>query len=110
MMESIRKTTLEMQTLLLCADVPFLGITRSVLNQLRVTPRIVGGSAAALELIDSHEFDVIVLDWREIDNLAEFLCAVRRSKLNRDCVLVAIVRDLLDLAAGLRSGSPLPDP
>ena len=103
-MDTIRKTTLEMQTLLLCADVPFLGITRSVLNQLQVTPRIVGGSAAALELIDSHEFDVIVLDWREIDNLAEFLCAVRRSKRNRECVLVAIVRDLLDLRQAFAAG------
>ena len=103
-MENIRKTTLEMQTLLLCADVPFLGITRSVLNQLHVTPRIVGGAAAALELIDTHEFEVIVLDWREIDNLAEFLCAVRRSKLNRECVLVAIVRDLLDLRQAFAAG------
>jgi CheY-like chemotaxis protein len=103
-MEKIRKTTLEMQTLLLCADVPFLGITKSVLNQLHMTPRIVGGSVAALELIDSHQFDVIVLDWREIDNPAEFLCVVRRSKLNRECVLVAIVRDLLDLRQAFAAG------
>jgi len=91
------KSRLEMHTLLLCADVPFLGITRSVLNQLQVTPRIVNTSAAALAMIQAHQFDVIILDWREIDNLADFLCAVRRSKLNQDCVLVAIVRDLLDL-------------
>lgn len=40
---------------------------------------------------------MIIVDWREIDNLAEFLSAVRHSKLNQDCVRVAIVRDLLDL-------------
>ncbi len=36
-MESTRKMTLEMHTLLLCADVQFTGITRTVLNQLQVT-------------------------------------------------------------------------
>ena len=93
-----------MHTLFLCADVSFLGITRSVLNDLQVTPRIVNTSAAALSMIQTHEFEAIIIDWREIDNLAEFLCAVRRSKLNQDCVLVAIVRDLLDLKQAFAAG------
>jgi len=37
-MENMRKSKIEMHTFLLCTDVPFLGITRSVLNQLHVTP------------------------------------------------------------------------
>jgi len=86
-----------MHTLLLCADVPFLGITRSILNQLQVTPKVVGDSDDALALIENQSFDVIVVDWREIDSVADFLCAVRGSKANQDSVLVAIVRDLLDL-------------
>jgi CheY-like chemotaxis protein len=106
-MENIRKSTLEMHTLLLCADVQFLGITRNVLNQLHVTPKIVGGAEGALAMIQEQEFDVIVVDWREIDNLADFLCAVRRSKLNRECVLVAIVRDLLDLRQAFAAGVQL---
>ncbi|MGC1647619.1 MAG: hypothetical protein WA741_17505 [Candidatus Sulfotelmatobacter sp.] len=68
-MESTRKTTLEMHTLLLCADVQFTGTTRNVLNQLHVTPKIVGSCEAAMALIQEHEFDVIIVDWREIDNL-----------------------------------------
>jgi len=103
-MEGTRRTTLDVHTLLLCADVQFLGITRTVLNQLQVTPKIVGGSEAALAMIQAYEFDVIVVDWRELDNLADFLCAVRRSTLNRDCVLVAIVRDLLDLRQSFSAG------
>ena len=103
-MESIRKATLEMHTLLLCADVQFLGITRNVLNQLQVTPKIVGNCDAALALIHEHEFDVIIVDWREIDNLADFLCAVRKSKKNQECVLVAIMRDLLDLRQAFAAG------
>jgi CheY-like chemotaxis protein len=104
-MEKARKTTLEMHTLLLCADAQFLGITRNVLNQLHASPRVAAGSDAALAMIHSHAFDVIIVDWREIDNVADFLCAVRRSKQNVDCVLVAIVRDLLDLRQAFAAGA-----
>jgi len=98
------KTTFAMHTLLLCSDVQFLGATRSVMNQLQVTPKIVGSSDEALAMICKHEFDVIVVDWREIHDLGDFLCAVRRSKLNPECVLVAIVRDLLDLRQAFAAG------
>jgi len=103
-LESQPKSRLQMHTLFLCADVSFLGITRSVLSDLQVTPRIVNTSAAALSMIQAHEFEAIIVDWREIDNLSEFLCAVRRSKTNHDCVLVAIVRDLLDLKQEFAAG------
>lgn len=103
-MESIRKATLEMHTLLLCADVQFLGITRTVLNQLQVTPKIVGHCDGALEMIQQHEFDVIIVDWREIESLGDVLCALRKSKLNHECVLVAIMRDLLDLRQAFAAG------
>jgi len=84
--------------------VAFLGITRNVLNQLRVTPRMVNTSAAALAMIQSHSFDTIIVDWREIDSIAELLSAVRGSKLNHEAVLVAIVRDLLDLRQAFAAG------
>src|SRR5579872_2315947 len=102
-MESTR-TPVAMNTLLLCGDVQFLGITRTVLGDLHVHPQIMGTSEAALEMIHAVEFDVIIVDWREIDNVADFLCAVRRSKLNYECVLVAIVRDLLDLKQAFAAG------
>jgi len=98
------KTTIAMQTLLLCSDVQFLGTTRNVLSQLQVTPKVVGSCDDALSLIEEHRFDLIVVDWREIDNLSDFLCTVRRSKLNHECVLVAIVRDLLDLRQAFAAG------
>lgn len=103
-MENIRKTTLDMHTLLLCADAQFLGTTRNVLSQLHVSPKIVGHCDAALELIQDHEFDVIIVDWREIENLGDFLSALRKSKLNHECVLVAIMRDLLDLRQAFAAG------
>ncbi|MGB8062128.1 MAG: PilZ domain-containing protein [Candidatus Sulfotelmatobacter sp.] len=103
-MDDKTPSTLAMHTLLLCADAQFLGITRNVLNQLHVTPKNAAGSDAARAMIHSHEFEVIIMDWREIDNVADFLGAVRRSKQNADCVLVAIVRDLLDLRQAFAAG------
>ena len=103
-MEGTRKTTLDMHTLLLCVDAQFLGITRNVLNQMQVMPKIVGDSEAALALVEEHEFDVIIVDWREIDNLGEFLGAVRKSRRNQACVLVAIMRDLLYLRQAFAAG------
>jgi DNA-binding NarL/FixJ family response regulator len=103
-MENSRKSSLEMHTLVVCADVQFLGATRGVLSQLKVTPRIVGDCEAALAAIQEHEFDAIVVDWREISNLEDFLGAVRRSKVNRECVVVAIVYDLLDLRQAFAAG------
>lgn len=93
-----------MHTLLVCKDAQFPGITRTVLSQVQVTPKIVGGSDAALSMIQQHEFDVILVDWREIENLGDLLCAVRRSKLNQECVGVAIMRDLLDLRQAFAGG------
>jgi len=103
-MENTKRSRLEMHTLMLCADVQFMGITRSVLHQLQVTPRVVGSSDEAVAAIEANAFDVIVVDWRAIDSIADFLCAVRGSKLNQDCVLVAIVRDLLDLRQAFAAG------
>ena len=98
------KPRLDMHTLLLCNDVAYLGITRNVLSQLHVTPRTVNTSAAALAMIQADAFDVIIVDWREIDSIAELLAAVRESKLNHEAVLVAIVRDLLDLRQAFAAG------
>jgi CheY-like chemotaxis protein len=103
-METTKRSKLEMHTLVLCADVAFLGITRTILHRLQVTPEVVGTSEQALSMMESQPFDVIVVDWREIDSVADFLCAVRGSKSNQDCVLVAIVRDLLDLRQAFAAG------
>jgi CheY-like chemotaxis protein len=95
---------LPMRTLLLCNDVQFLGTTRNVLSRLQVTPETVGNGQQALNDLAEKEFEVIVVDWREIDNLGEFLSAIRRSKRNHESVLIAIVRDLLDLRQAFASG------
>jgi CheY-like chemotaxis protein len=95
---------LPMRTLLLCNDVQFLGTTRGVLSRLQVAPRVVSNCQRALSELADREFEVIVVDWREIENLGEFLSEVRRSHRNHESVLVAIVRDLLDLRQAFAAG------
>ncbi len=102
--ETICREAVHMHTLLLCRDAQFLGITRALLMQLQAVPQVVANSEDALAAIQQDEFDAIIVDWREIDDLADFLAAVHRSKMNRDCVLVAIVRDLLDLRQAFAAG------
>ena len=93
-----------MSTLLLCADADFLSASREVLNQLRVTTRTAADCDSAASAIREDEFDAIILDWREISDVSEFLIAVRRSKLNPECVLVAIGCDCLDLQQAFAAG------
>jgi CheY-like chemotaxis protein len=93
-----------MHTLFLCRDVQFLGTTHNVLQELGAMPRVVDDCGRALAAIGAQKFDVIIVDWREIDDLAEFLSAVKRSALNSDCVLVAIVRDVLDVRQAFTAG------
>jgi DNA-binding NarL/FixJ family response regulator len=94
----------EMHALLLCPDAQFMGTTLSVLKQVGGVPQAVEDTGQALVAISAHKFDIVIVDWREIDDLAEFLCAARRSALNNDCVLVAIVRDVLDVRQAFAAG------
>jgi len=45
-----------------------------------------------------------VFDWREIINLGEFLQTVRQSKMNKDCLLIGLASDLLDLRQAFSAG------
>lgn len=99
-----RKAMMEMHTLLLCRDAQYLRTISRVLKPLGVTHTVLDDRPAAMSCIAVQKFETIVVDWREIDDLAEFLCSVRRSNLNRDCILVAIVRDLLDLRQAFAAG------
>jgi hypothetical protein len=81
--------------------------------QLQGTPTMVSNWGAALDMIQEHEIqehenDVVIVDWREIENLGDFLCALRNAKLNQGSVLVEIMRDLLDLRQAFAAGVHFP--
>jgi len=94
----------EMNTLLLCRDVQFLGTTKRVLKQMAVRTTIDDNAASALARLASQEFDSLIVDWRELDNMGDFLESVRKSKVNQRCIVVAIVRDLLDAQQAFAAG------
>jgi DNA-binding NarL/FixJ family response regulator len=96
--------TLEMHTLLFCSDANFLHASREVLAQLGATTRIIADRNSAVAAIQLDNFDVIILDWPATDNFSDFISAVRRSKLNRDCMLVAIGCGLPDLRVAFAAG------
>jgi CheY-like chemotaxis protein len=98
------KATMEMHTLVLCRDAQYVRTIARTLKPMGVSHTVLEDCHAAVSRIAVQKFETIVVDWREIDDVAEFLCAVRRSNLNRDCILVAIVRDLLDLRQAFAAG------
>jgi hypothetical protein len=83
-------TTFAVNALLICADESFLEAAKAILQRLQVTPEIAADCDGALAVIEKREFDIIFLEWRDIERVAAFLGAVRCSELNPDCVLVAI--------------------
>src|SRR5215470_10478554 len=83
---------------------PISAHNRAYAQTTRSQPHGIGGMCGSCEPDYGAEFETIVIDWREIDDLAEFLCAFRRSNRNRDSILVAIVRDLLDLRQAFAAG------
>jgi hypothetical protein len=90
-------TALPMRMLMLCSDASFLESAQEVLTQLQVTPKTVSRCDMALSLIQREDFDVIMVDWRQIENFRDFFYAIHTSELNADCVLIAIVSDLLEM-------------
>ena len=103
-MANIVRTGMPVHTLILCSDIAFVGTMRGVLRELNAVPKNVRTCDEAMDLVRSEAFDVVLVDWREIDNLGEFLGGLHRSEQNADCVLIAIVRDLLDLRQAFAAG------
>jgi hypothetical protein len=103
-MQNDAKPGLPMSALVLSPDVRFLASAFDVMNELQVTPRIVADRDIASGLLERYEFDAIIVDWREIEHLESFLSLGRKSKLNREAVLVAIAREALDMREAFAAG------
>jgi ActR/RegA family two-component response regulator len=99
-----RKSRVAMNALLLCRDVQFLGTTKRVLKQMAVRTTIDDNADSALARLANQEFDSLIVDWRELDNMGDFLESVRKSKMNQRCIVVAIVRDMLDAQQAFAAG------
>jgi CheY-like chemotaxis protein len=71
---------------------------------MAVRTTIDDNAASALGRLASQEFDSLIVDWRELDNMGDFLESMRKSKMNQRCMVVAIVRDLLDAQQAFAAG------
>jgi CheY-like chemotaxis protein len=93
-----------MNALIVCRDTNFLPTMDRVLKQFGVNTQRCPGSDSALALLAEQRMDCVVLDWQEIMNLGEFLDTLKQSKINKDCILVGIAGDLLDLRQAFAAG------
>ena len=96
--------TFDINALILCDDSHFLGSMERVFARLGVRSERSNDYTAALSALEQKRIDTVVVDWREIINLGEFLGTVRQSKMNKDCLLIGIASDLLDLRQAFSAG------
>ena len=96
--------TFDINALILCDDSHFLRTMESVFARLGVRSERSLDYTAALTALEQQRIDTVVVDWREIINLGEFLETVRSSKMNKQCLLIGIASDLLDLRQAFSTG------
>jgi hypothetical protein len=101
-LETNRYLTFAINALILCDDTHFLKTLERVFAKLGVNSEITGDYASALAALEQRKIDAVVVDWQEISNLGEFLETVRKSKMNKECVIIGIASDLLDLRQAFR--------
>ncbi|MBZ5722875.1 MAG: PilZ domain-containing protein [Acidobacteriia bacterium] len=104
MEDQVAATAPEMRALIFCEDTQFLRTAQRVLTDLGVTTEVNADYGSVVALLSSQKIDAVVVDWSQIHNLGEFFEAMRRSRRNQDCIVVAIVRDLLDLRQAFAAG------
>ncbi len=96
--------TFDINALILCDDPHFLKTLERVLASLGVRSERTADYAAALNALEERKTDIVIVDWGEIPNLGEFLGTVRQSKMNKDCLLIGIASDLVDLRQAFSAG------
>jgi ActR/RegA family two-component response regulator len=96
--------TFDIKALILCDDSHFLPSLERVFAKLGVRSERAADYAAGLTAIADSKIDLVVVDWREIANLGEFFATLRSSKMNKQCLIVGIASDMLDLRQAFSAG------
>jgi ActR/RegA family two-component response regulator len=97
-------SNLRINALILCDDTRFLRSLERVFAKLGVRSDRTQDYASALGTLAESKTDMVVVDRREIANLGEFLETLRNSKMNKQCLLVGIASDTLDLRHAFSAG------
>ncbi len=99
-----RYLTFGINALILCDDTHFLKTLERVFAKLGVCSEQTADYASALTALELRKIDAVVVDWREIADLGQFLETVRQSKMNKECLIIGIASDLLDLRQAFSAG------
>ena len=82
---------MDLRALVVCLDQESANLLTLSLSELGILAESVSSPAEGLELLESHHFNAIVLDYRADQNSEEFLTRLRQSAKNRSTLLIAIV-------------------
>ena len=104
MENQLTDTALEMKVLICCEDTQFLGTINRVLSNQGIVTEVDSNYSRVMETLSTQKIDAVVVDWSQIPNPGEFFQTVGRAKRREECIVVAIVRDLLDLREAFAAG------
>lgn len=94
----------EMKAMVFCQDRLFLPTMTGALRRLGLQMHVTANDQDAASVLMNDKLDAVIIDWQEVENLGEFLQSIRKSKMNKDVIQVAIARDLLDLRQAFSAG------
>ncbi|MFY9907321.1 MAG: PilZ domain-containing protein [Terriglobales bacterium] len=82
---------MDLRALVVCLDQESADLLTLSLSELGILVERVPSTAEGLELLESHHFNAVVLDYRPDQSSEEFLTRLRLSPKNRSTLLIAIV-------------------
>jgi CheY-like chemotaxis protein len=82
---------MDLRALVVCLDQESANLLTLSLSELGISAESVSSPAEGLELLESHHFNAIVLDYRADQNSEKFLTRLRHSAKNRSTLLIVIV-------------------
>ncbi|MGA3196939.1 MAG: PilZ domain-containing protein [Terriglobales bacterium] len=82
---------MDLQILLVCPDQEPAMLLKAILSEMRMEVEYTASIARGMELLDEHQFDAIVIDYRGDPASNEFLEHLCKSHKNRSTMLIAVV-------------------
>jgi CheY-like chemotaxis protein len=82
---------MDLRALVVCLDQESANLLMLSLSELGILVERASSTAEGLELLESHHFNAVVLDYRPDQSSEEFLTRLRQSPRNRSTLLIAIV-------------------
>src|SRR5271163_3169679 len=82
---------MDLRALVVCPDQDSASLLTLILSEMGMAVEHTPSISRGLELLDSQNFDAVILDYRADQSSEQFLSRLRQSAKNRGCMLIAIV-------------------